>query len=780
MLKPPAAPASGTGEPNLGAAVELPAPNWNVPLPALPELLAEPKAKPPVGVDGCEGCAAPKVKLGVDNAAGAAGVVVEEPNPVPEPKPPPEPNPLVAPVEELLLLEPPKPGPEPNPLPPAADEEALFVLPNPEPAPKVNVPEPPGVEEDAPAVPNPLEPAFALAGVLDDAPKVNDGVEGAAALLVLPKVFEVEPAPKVLLGVEFDEPKENPPDAGAEPEAGAAGVDGAPKLNGLSPPFTLGVLVGGALDELKLNGLAASAGLAALLEPKEKPPDEGAAAAGAGLAEDEPKLNAGLSAAGAVEPLEEPKPDEAGAAELEPKLKAGLSFFSSGLAVSVVVVDEPNENAGLPAAGAAEPKLLPPEGAGDDELPKLKAGLSAAGLSVDGAGVDDAEPNENAGFSAAGLSVEVAGAPKLNAGLSPAAGVEAAGVELPEPKLKGALASAGLSAAGAGEVEGVSKLNAGIGASVGLSAAGAAEELPNEKPPEALGASAGLSAAGAPKLNAGLGASAEFSATEVVEPKLKGALEPSVGFEASPLDPLKRLLTTGGPVSAGLMPKSSLGGGVEAPEVGLEPPKKLGTPPSAALGAVDSGAGVVVLVAGFEKKLLAGGLPAGVVEPVGVSDELLVPEAAPEREKKPVEGGGDLGAEVIGAGAESFLGVVSGLDASATIELFARGEEARGRDCRPLRRLPSELSWALRCWVVCDEEGTLRRELSCGSDGAAGVVLSLGSSFFASLPNIGIEKFLNDARGILAFSSSSIWGRSSSRAEKRPLPVPGLVARDEE
>jgi hypothetical protein len=457
-----------------------------------------------------------------------------------------------------------------------------------------------------------------------------------------------------------------------------------------------------------------------------------------------------------------------------------LSFFSSGLAVSVVVVDEPNENAGLPAAGAAEPKLLPPEGAGDDELPKLKAGLSAAGLSVDGAGVDDAEPNENAGFSAAGLSVEVAGAPKLNAGLSPAAGVEAAGVELPEPKLKGALASAGLSAAGAGEVEGVSKLNAGIGASVGLSAAGAAEELPNEKPPEALGASAGLSAAGAPKLNAGLGASAEFSATEVVEPKLKGALEPSVGFEASPLDPLKRLLTTGGPVSAGLMPKSSLGGGVEAPEVGLEPPKKLGTPPSAALGAVDSGAGVVVLVAGFEKKLLAGGLPAGVVEPVGVSDELLVPEAAPEREKKPVEGGGDLGAEVIGAGAESFLGVVSGLDASATIELFARGEEARGRDCRPLRRLPSELSWALRCWVVCDEEGTLRRELSCGSDGAAGVVLSLGSSFFASLPNIGIEKFLNDARGILAFSSSSIWGRSSSRAEKRPLPVPGLVARDEE
>lgn len=81
----------------------------------------------------------------------------------------------------------------------------------------------------------------------------------------------------------------------------------------------------------------------------------------------------------------------------------------------------------------------------------------------------------------------------------------------------------------------------------------------------------------------------------------------------------------------------------------------------------------------------------------------------------------------------------------------------------------------------CDEAGTLRRELSCGSEGAAGVVLcSLGSSFLASLPNIGIEKFLNEASGILAFSSSSIWGRSSSRAEKRPLPVPGLVARDEE
>lgn len=53
--------------------------------------------------------------------------------------------------------------------------------------------------------------------------------------------------------------------------------------------------------------------------------------------------------------------------------------------------------------------------------------------------------------------------------------------------------------------------------------------------------------------------------------------------------------------------------------------------------------------------------------------------------------------------------------------------------------------------------GTLRRELSCGSDGAAGVVAaSLGSSFLVSLPKIGMEKFLKEARGILAFSSSSI------------------------
>lgn len=752
MLNPPAAPASGAGEPNRGAAVELPAPNWNVPEPALPEELAEPKANPPVGVEGCDGCAAPKVKLGVE-AAGAAGVVVLEPNPVPLPKPLADPKPPAAPVDGLLLLEPPKPGPLPKP-PPAAGVDEALLPPNPEPAPKVNEPEA-GVGADAPVVPKPLLPAFALVVVLDDAPNENEGVDGAAALL-LPKVLDVEAAPKVLLGVELDEPNEKPPGAGAEPEAGAAGVDGAPKLNGLSPPFTLGVLVAGALDEPKLNGLEDSVGLAALLEPKEKPPDAGAA--GAGLAEVEPKLNAGWSAAGAEEPLVEPKPDEAEAAEVEPKLNAGLSFFSSGLAALVVGVDEPNENAGLSATGAAEPKVLPPEGAGDDEAPKLNAGFSAAGLSVEAAGVDDDdEPNEKAGFSVAGLSVDAAGVPKLNAGLSLAAGVEAAGVELPDPKLKGALVSAGLSAAGAGEAEGVPKLNAGLGVSAGLSAAGAAAELPNEKPPVVLDASAGLSAAGTPKLNAGLGVSAGLSEAGVVEPKLKAGLEASAGLEAPPLllELLKRLLTTGGPLSADLMPKSSLGGGVDVPEAGLEPPKKLGTPPSAGFGVVVSGAEVVV-VGGFEKKLLAGGLPAGVVEPVGVSDELLVPEAAPESEKKPVEGGGDLGAELIGAGAVSFLGVVSGLDASATMELFARGDDARGRDCRPLRRLPSELNWALRCWVDCEEAGTLRRELSCGSEGAAGVVLSFGSSFFPSLPNIGIEKFLNDASGILAFSSSSI------------------------
>lgn len=705
MLNPPAAPAaaSGAGEPKRGAAVELLAPNWNVPLePALPLLLAEPKEKPPVGVEGCDGCAAeaPKEKLGVE-AAGAAVLVELDPKPVPDPKPPPLPKPEPVAVLGLLVLDPaPKPGPAPKPLPAAGVVEAAL-LPKPEPAPKVNEPEPPGVEVDAPVEPNPLVPALAVAfeAVLDDEPNVNDGVEEAAALLLAPNVLEVE-APKLLLGVEVDEPNEKPDEAGAAPAAGAAGVDGAPKLNGLSPPFTDGVLVAGAADEEpKLNGFAGSAGLAALLEPKEKPPDAGAA--GAGLADADPKLKAGLLAAGAAaaEPLAEPKPvEEAGAAELEPKLNAGLSFFSSGFEASAAGVDEPNENAGLSAeAGAVEPNVLPPAGAGDEE-PKLNAGLSAAGLSVDGAGVDEAEPNENAGFSAAGLSVEAAGAPKPNAGLSLAAGVEAAGVELPEPKLKGALGVSALSAAGAGEADEVPKLNAGLGASAGLSAAGA-EVLPKEKPPEVLGASAGLSdAAGAPKLKAGLGVSAGLSAAGVDDPKLKGALGASAGLAASPLvlAPPKRLLTTGGPVSAGLMPKSSLGGGVEVPDAGFEPPpKKLGTPPSA-LGVVVSG-GVVVLVAGFEKKLLAGGLPAGVVEPVGVSDELLVPEAAPDREKKPVCGGGDLGVALTGAGAASFLGVVSGLDASATIELLARGDDARGRDERPLRRFPSELSWALRC-----------------------------------------------------------------------------------
>lgn len=692
-LNPPAAPASGAGDPKRGAAVVLPAPNWNVPLePALPLLLAEPNEKPPVGVEGWDGCeGAPKLKLGVD--AGAAPVVeLVEPKPDPEPKPPPLPKPVLV----LGVVEPaPKPGPEPKPLP-LAGVEALFVLPKPEPAPKVNEPLPLGVDEDAAGAPKPLVPAL-FEAVLDE-PKLNEGVEGAAALLVEPNVFEVV-LPNVLLGVVV-EPNEKPDEAGAAPAAGV-GVDGVPKLNGLSPPFTDGVLVAGAVDvEPKLNGFAGSAGLAALLEPNEKPLDAGADAAGAGLADVDPKLKAGLSVVVALDPLAEPKPPEAGAAELEPKLNEGASFFSSGFEAPAAGVEEPNENDCLSAAaGVVEPKVLPPAGAADDE-PKLNAGLSAAGLSVDGAGVDEAEPNEKAGFSAAGLSVEAAGAPKLNAGLSAAAGVEGAGVELPEPKLKGALgASAGLSAAGAGVAEGVPKLKAGLEASAGLSAAGV-EVLPKEKP-EVFGASAGLSvdAAGAPKLKAGLDASAGLSAAGVVEdePKLKGALGASVDLEASLLlDPLNRLLTTGGPVSAGLMPKSSLGGGVEAPDAGFEPPKKLGTPPSAGLGVV-SATGVVVPVAGFEKKLLAGGLPAGVVEPVGVSEVLLAPEAAPDREKKPVCGGGDFGVELIGAGAESFFGVVSGLEASATIELFARGDEARGRDDRPLRRFPSELSWAFRC-----------------------------------------------------------------------------------
>lgn len=56
------------------------------------------------------------------------------------------------------------------------------------------------------------------------------------------------------------------------------------------------------------------------------------------------------------------------------------------------------------------------------------------------------------------------------------------------------------------------------------------------------------------------------------------------------------------------------------------------------------------------------------------------------------------------------------------------------------------------------------------------------SSFFSNVGKLGIEKPENLAVDVLdSFSSSSISGKSSSRAEKRPLPppAPGLVARDE-
>lgn len=196
-------------------------------------------------------------------------------------------------------------------------------------------------------------------------------------------------------------------------------------------------------------------------------------------------------------------------------------------------------------------------------------------------------------------------------------------------------------------------------------------------------------------------------------------------------------------------------------------PKKLGMLPASAFPAPDIVSPDTLLeespkekdgffaasveVGALEKKEeAAGGLPAGVVEPVGLSeaDFSVVP---PEMGKIPLANGD-----------ESLLlgtGIVGGESGAATIEPAARGDEALGRvDATPSRA-----------------KGPPARGRLSGGRGAAGVVTDFEGivllEAFSSPECFKPAKEMPEKEGnaiLEAFSSSSISGKSSSLAEYRP------------
>ena len=293
---------------------------------------------------------------------------------------------------------------------------------------------------------------------------------------------------------------------------------------------------------------------------------------------------------------------------------------------------------------------------------------------------------------------------------------------------------AGAGFAGSGALEAPPKLNDPIGAGVGLSAA--AEVLPPApKLKLPIGAGAGLSEL-CPKL---IGAASVFGASiglDVSDPKEKG-----VGAATT---------------------------GVAVPE--LEPdlfPKKFGTSPcpDSLVGEVEAGG-----ADGLPRPKLKAGLaePPSEVEGLGgaKSDEGAAGTGVgafdPEREKNPFSFG--VTRDCAGVGA-----FVSGESGSATTEVAAKGDDARGR--LEFRRESGPP-------VV---RGTPRPEeldVDFSTAGAAGG----GVDFAAGGAGAGTPKFPKlippkDGNEILVCCNSSISGRSSSLAEYLPPPL-GDVARE--
>lgn len=151
-----------------------------------------------------------------------------------------------------------------------------------------------------------------------------------------------------------------------------------------------------------------------------------------------------------------------------------------------------------------------------------------------------------------------------------------------------------------------------------------------------------------------------------------------------------------------------------------------------------------------KKEEVAGGLPAGVVEPAGLSeaDPSAVP---PVRGKIPLAGGG----KSLSLG----TGIVGGESGAATIEPAARGDEALGRvDATPSRA-----------------KGPPARGRLSGGRGAAGVATDFEGAVlvetFSSPEGFKPAKEMPEKEGNAIFeacSSSSISGKSSSLAEYRP------------
>lgn len=293
------------------------------------------------------------------------------------------------------------------------------------------------------------------------------------------------------------------------------------------------------------------------------------------------------------------------------------------------------------------------------------------------------------------------------------------------PKLNEPI-GAGFLAAGSDAVEAAPpKLNEPIGAGVDAGFEASAGLEPKLKLPNGAGAGVGVASAGVDGL-----------------PKENGAafvLEVSVGFGAPKLKGVGAATT-----------------GVEVPESGADfLPKKLGTSPDSLAGAGVGAAGPEglprpKLKVFLELSLDEGGPPNKATEGAAGAGAL-----EPESEKNPFSLG--LTASFGGAGA-----LVSGESGSATIDPAAKGEDARGRLAFSLESGP--------------RAGTPRFEV----EGAAGLLRDesdfwgAGGGGRPKLPN---ETPLNEGSEILVCSSSSISGKSSSLAEKRP-PAFGEVALD--
>ena len=543
------------------------------------------------------------------------------------------------------------------------------------------------------------------------APAPNGGAFEDALLAGPPN----DPGPPVV-GV-LVEPNEN-----EEDEAGAAGLAGSAALVKEKP---LGVDAGTSAGLPKPNGageeepfVVVSAGLL-----NENPPVAVLGGSAAGAAGVVPKLKPRELDAGAegVEAEEEPKenPDGLGAlsffsavaAGVDPKMKPPAAGVEDGAGAGVPVA--PKENLGV-SAGLSD--------AGVDELgvPKEKAGL--AGSDAAGAGV---VPKLNE--PAAGLGASLAGTTGLPNSV-PAGGVSfLAGSELvPEPNENGEGVRLGVEAGSAGLRPGDGEDRAAVVPSAGFG-------RPKENPP----------AGGAPL----------------------GVVDPAASDLGRPKSNVGAAVALGAAFSAGLgAPKLKVG--VAVPEGGADfLPKKSGTDPfgvvedSVAGGLPRPRPGEAVLAGGAKKEEASGAFGAGAF---GTVREGLGPLM---REKKPVSSA---------LGGAAFSGTaVGGESGWAVIEFAARGDDDRGRVDMAAPRSREPFAGGL----AAGGPSRLRREppegeadCSC-TDCGAGLGVEDCSAGGVAAPRLN-EMPEKDGRGILFCSSSSMSGRSSSRAEYRPVVPP--------